>query len=230
MKKIKFTVFVMFCIGTFLFHVESANAQIVPTKEQKEIIKGRKQMAKMTRKQVEANIWKDAKKTAKQLKKEGWKPFPGSPTLEVQQNDMMMRHYELEGNSPRYILGTGTATAKVAGVARKQASTRALADLASNIGAEVASLTENSESNIEYSASEQETIGKMLESGRVLVEQSIGRTDIVFEAYREKGGNTEVLVWRSCDGSAAKSAILKMFNEEQKELREKMERSLSNKQ
>ena len=77
MKNVKTIVMALF-IGAFVGHVESANAQVVSTKEQKEIIKNRKELAKQTRKQVEANVWKDAKKVAKQLKKDGWKPFPGS--------------------------------------------------------------------------------------------------------------------------------------------------------
>lgn len=225
MKYFKSTIMALF-IGAFVGHVESANAQVVSTKEQKEIIKNRMDLAKQTRKQVEASVWKDAKKRAKELKKDGWKPFPGSPTLEVQQSDMMMRRYELEGNFPRYILGEGTASAKTSGMARKQAQARARVELASNIGTEVAALIENSESNIEYSKTEQETMSKMLESNKILVQQSIGRTDVVFEAYREVAGSTEVLIWISCDGSAAKSAVYKMFNEEQKELREKLERTL----
>ena len=228
MKNVKTIVMALF-IGAFVGHVESANAQVVSTKEQKEIIKNRKELAKQTRKQVEANVWKDAKKVAKQLKKDGWKPFPGSPTLETQQSDMMMRRYELEGNFPRYVLGEGTASAKSSGVARKQAQARARVELASNIGAEVAALTEGSESNNEYSSAEQETVAKMLESNKILVQQSIGRTEVVFEAYREKAGSTEVLVWICCDGSAAKSAIYKAFNEEQKELREKSEKTLEKK-
>lgn len=228
MKNVKSIVLALF-IGAFVGHVESANAQVVSTKEQKEIIKNRKELAKLTRKQVEANVWKDAKKAAKQFKKEGWKSFPGNPTLETQQCDMMMRRYELEGNFPRYILGEGTASAKVSGVARKQAQARARVALASNIGTEVAALTENSASNNEYSSTEQETLAKMLESNQILVQQSIGRTEVIYEAFREKAGSTEVHVWICCDGSAAKSAIYKAFNEEQKELREKLEKTLEKK-
>ena len=51
MKNVKSIVLALF-IGAFVGHVESANAQVVSTKEQKEIIKNRKELAKQTRKQV----------------------------------------------------------------------------------------------------------------------------------------------------------------------------------
>ena len=71
---------------------------------QKEIIKQRKELAKQTKKSVEANAWKEAKKAAKQMKKEGWKAMPGSPTLETQMNDYLLRRYSQSGNFPKYIL------------------------------------------------------------------------------------------------------------------------------
>lgn len=204
-------------------------AQASSIDEQKAVIKERKEMAKLTQKQVKSNVWKDAKKMAKQLKKEGWKPFPGSPSLEIQQNDMMLRRYELQGEFPRYFLGQGNANANTTGMARKQASARARVELASNISTEISSLTETEESNTEISRTDKETIGKMLSTSQALVQQSLGRTDIVFEAYREKENNTEVMVWVCCDGKAARSAILSMFDEDQKELRERFERLLEEK-
>ena len=228
MKNVKSIVMALF-IGAFVGHVESANAQVVSTKEQKEIIKNRRELAKQTRKQVEANVWKDARKQAKKLSKEGWQPYPGSPTLETQQSDLLMRRYELEGNFPRYVLGAGTASAKSSGVARKQAVARARVDLATNIGSEVAALIEESVSSNEYSSAEQETFAKIQESSKTLVQQSIGRTDVVYEIMREKAGSYEVSVYISCDGSAAKSAIYKAFGEEQKALREKLEKTLEKK-
>lgn len=226
MKFLRITLLTLSFVGFLAGSAPQASAQ-VSLKEQKTIIQERKKMSSWTREQVEKNSWKDAKKMAKQLKKEGWKPMPGSPTLETQMNDVLLHRYEMKGNFPRYILGMGEGVASTTGVARKQAVARARVELAGNIGVEVAELVENSESNIEYSAAEQESIGKMLASSQSMVQQSLGRTDVTFEAYREKNGSKEVLVYVTCDTKNVKSAILKAFNEEQKELRDKLENSLN---
>lgn len=195
-------------------------------KEQKEVIKNRKAMSKLTQKQVSDNVWKQAKKEAKAWKKQGWKSSPGAPSLEQQMNDALMYKYELDGEFPRYIVGRSSAVANSFGLARKQAIARARADIASAIQTEVTELLEDSELNVEMSDSEVESAGKMLATGQQFVQQTIGRTDVVFEAYREINGKTEVMVNVGYDGRAAKSAVLKLFEKESSELRQKMEKLL----
>ena len=228
MKTIKNVFVALCCMGALVFASQGACAQDVSAENYKELIKERKKIAKMTRKQVEANSWKEAKKVAKQLKKDGWKPMPGSPTLEMQQNDLLMRRYEQGEGFPRYILGSGQAFANVAGVARKQAEARARAALATNIGSEVASLVEEATTNVEYSSTDQETISKFVDTNMSKVQQSIGRTEVVFQAFREVNGSVEVLVYVCYDGARAKKDILNMFDEDHKEMREVVMKMLDN--
>lgn len=190
--------------------------------QQKEVIKMRKTMAKMTRKQVESNVWKETKRQVRAWKKEGWKSSPGTPSLEQQLNDALMAQYELEGTFPRFIIGRGSGYGSTFGTARKQAVARARADVAACIQTEVTELIEASESNVELSHSDVETVGKVLTSSRQFVEQSLGRTQVVFEAFREKDGKTEVMVNVSCDGRSARSTVLKAFEKESGELQEKL--------
>lgn len=226
MKALRIFLLLLLCICGQIIFVQTADAQAIDLKKQKEVVENRKKMSKLTRKQVESNVWKESKSIAKQMKKDGWKPMPGTPPLRTQQNDMLMRRYELDGNFPRYIIGSGQAVSTVAGMARKHAIARARVDLASNIGAEVSSLTSDATTNIEYSLEEQEAVGKLVDESMTKVQQSIGNTEVVFEAYREIDGKTEVLVYISYDGVRAKSDILKMFDKDHKELREKLEKMM----
>lgn len=185
-------------------------------------------MSKLTRKQVSDNVWKQAKKQARIWKREGWKASPGAPSLEQQMNDALMYQYELDGEFPRYIVGRSSAVAGTFALARKQAIARARVDIASSIQVEVTELLEDSEMNTEMSASEVESVGRMLATGQQFVQQTIGRTTVVFEAYRERDGKVEVMVNVGYDGRAARSTVLQLFEKESDGLRQKMEDLLGN--
>lgn len=218
----------LFMGGTICLQPASAQSN-ERIKEQKEAIKSRKAMSQLTQKQVAANVWKQSKKQAKAWKKEGWKSCPGAPTLEQQMNTSLMYQYEMDGEFPRYIVGRSSATASSFGLARKQAIARARLDIASSIQVEVAELIENTDLNTEMSAAEVESAGKILATGQQFVQQTLGRTDVVFEAYRELNGKTEVMVTVGYDGRAAKSTVMKLFEKEGDELRQKMEKLLDSK-
>lgn len=228
MKTMKFIALSLFVALGWAASTQSISAQNKQQfEEQKELIKQRKELANMTKKAQEANAWKEAKKAAKQMKKEGWLPMPGSPTLETQMNDYLLRRYMSNGNFPKYILGEGTASAKNSDAARKHALANARVELAGNVGMEVAALVEEGTNNNAYSEEEQETLSKLMQSSRTLIQQKLGRTEIVMEAYRKIGNSTEVMVRISADGSVSKAAILSMFKEDQKDLHDKLEKSMN---
>lgn len=231
MKTIKNLSLVLFCFVGLLFCSQSVVAQDMSAKEYKEMIKERKKIAKLTRKQVEANTSKEAKKMAKQMKKEGWKPMPGTPTLETQCNDLFMRRYEQGADFPRYITGNGQAFGNTAGVAKKVAEQRAKSALASNISSELVALVEEGTSNVEYSATDQETISKFVDSNMTKLQQSLGRTEVVLQAYREAKGESansiEVVVYVSYDGSRARQDLLKMFEEDHKDMYSDLKKMLN---
>ena len=228
MKTMRFIALSLFVALGWAASTQSISAQDKQQFEnQKEIIKQRKEMAKLTKKSVEANAWKEAKKAAKQMKKEGWRPMPGSPTLETQMNDYLLRRYSQSGNFPKYILGEGTATAKQSDAARKHALANARVELAGSLGYEVAALVEEGTSNNSYSDEEQETLSKLMQNSKSIIQQKIGRTEIVMEAYRKVGTTTEVMVRISADGNVSKAAILSMFSDDQKDLRDKLEQTMN---
>lgn len=66
---------------------------------QQEFVKERRAQAKMAKNLIEQKVLKDAKKQAKQLKKEGWQPAPGTLPLEKQLTDVYTRMYTYEDAS-----------------------------------------------------------------------------------------------------------------------------------
>lgn len=200
------------------------NTSFAQSQSQKQIIKERKETAKLTEKAIEKKAIKEAKTQAKELTKDGWKAAPGSLSLEKQLSNLLLRQYEMKGNFPTYIIGKSSAVAASYGVARRQAIARARLEIATNIGAEVAALTEMTDVNTELSAGEVETVAKMVDTSKQLVQQSIGKTDIVFEAYREKDNKTEVQIGLTYDGKLAKSTILDLFDKDNAEIKQKLEK------
>lgn len=198
-------------------------------KEHKLVVKERKELAKLTEKQFKGQMLKEGKKQAKQLKREGWKSAPGTLPVENQLSEYYIKLNELDGRFPKYVIGRGSAKAATYGMARKQALARARVDIAASLQAEVASLNEMSEGNTELSNGEVETMAKMMETSQTLVQQSIGRTDVVYEIFREVDGKTEVQVAVSYDGNAAKETLMKLFDENDAQLRAKLQRMLEQK-
>ena len=83
-------------------------------------------------------------------------------------------------------------------------------------------LVEEGTSNVEYSATDQETISKFVDANMTKLQQSLGRTEVVLQAYREAKGESansiEVVVYVSYDGSRARQDLLKMFEEDHKDM------------
>lgn len=203
-----------------------AMAQSTDLADRKEMYKERKANKKLTTKEIEAKNSKVAKKQAKEMKKDGWKSAPGRPTLEKQLNDLFLAQYTMEGDFPKYIVGTGTATGGNYAAARKQALELARVDIAAQIESEVAELVENNVSNKMLNDGEVESITTTMASGKTLIKQKLGKTLVIYEVFREKGTKQEVQIFLSYDGSAAKSDIMKAFENKSKELQEKVSKML----
>lgn len=224
MKRLFFLVTMAFMCCITLF----AQAEFTMTSAQrKQAIKEREAIVKQTAKSIEAKCVKEAKAQAKVLTKEGWKPAVGAVSIEKQLNDLLLKQYEMDGNFPKYIIGKSSAVSGSYATARKSAETRARAEIASNIAAEVASLAEDANNNSEMSAKDVETLTKYVETTKQLVQQSLGRTQILLEIYREKEDKTEMQIAICSDGSRSKDAVRKAFENESAELKAKLEKVLN---
>lgn len=196
--------------------------------ELRDAAKARKEVVRQTKKEIESKCLKDAKKQAKTLKKAGWKPAIGTAPLEKQLSDYLMRHYEKSSGYPTYITAQSNSVSGAYSTARKAAELRARTAIASSMRAEVCELAEDAHKNNEIDANDVETITGFMSTSKQLVQQTMGRTDVVLDIYRElEDGRTEAWVGVSYDGSRARADILKAFENESAEIRSRMEQMLS---
>lgn len=195
-------------------------------KSQEELVKERKENLKLAEDAIKSKAMKLAKKQAKELKKQGWKAAAGSLTIEQQLTDVYIKSHLLEKNFPQYIIGRSTASSSSYGVARKQALARARVDIVTQMKAEIAGLTEVTDSNIELSEGEVETVAKMVDTSQTLFQQNLGKTDVILDIYREVDNKTEAMVIVSYDGKIAKQALLDMFEQDRAEIKQKLQELL----
>lgn len=193
------------------------------TAEMKERIDARNAAVAYTEKQLNTKVLKEAKKEAKAKKKEGWVPATGSLTLEKQLTNVYTKQYMMDGNFPRYIIGRGIAQSSTPGMARKHALARARVDIINQMAQEVTALTESTESTTELTKQEIETIAKMVETSNLLSQQSLGKTDVIYEAHHKIDAGTEVEVIVTYEGKSAMQLLLKSFNEDEAEIKVKLE-------
>lgn len=202
----------------------SVFAQTSSKEARKAIIAERKEAIKLADKVLSSKILKDAKKQAKAMTKEGWKPAPGSPSLEKQLNELYIKRYAMDetGLFPKFIIGSITGKGGQMAYARKQAMALAQVEIAEQIEAEVAELVENSTADKMLDNGEAETIVKTMSASKTLVQQKLGRNYIGLEAYREVNGKYEYQISVIYDSNQAKSDLVKAFESQSKEMQEKL--------
>lgn len=189
-----------------VFSVLSSYAQ---EKSAKEIMKERKELLKISRKALNDKTTKVARKEAKRLKKEGWKVAPGALPMDRQLDKSYTMQYEFDDNGyPKYMMGEAFSTGENYDGAKMQAVELAKQNMAGQIQTEVTALIESQVANSQLTAQDAATITKTVMSSKNLISQSIGRTLIIVELYRElPNKNKEVLVRIAYNGELAKQAV-----------------------
>jgi hypothetical protein len=182
----------------------------------KEILKERKAVQKMAKKELAAKVGKDAKKEAKAFAKEGWLVSPGALPLEK----MLQRSYEMQYQYddlgfPKFITANAQSIAENYDAAKTAATSLAITNLAGQIQTEVTALIENTVANQQLAAEDAVSISETVMSSKNLISQSIGRTIVVVECYRVLSNkNREVMVRIAYNGEMAKEATKKAVREE----------------
>lgn len=184
--------------------------------ETERIMKERKELRKMTRKALNEKASKDARKEAKQLKKDGWKSSPGALPLEKQLDRSYMMQQEYDDDMfPKYIMGTASSIGENFDGAKMQAMELAKIDLAGQIQTEVTALAESNVANKQMSEEDAATVAKTVMGAKNLISQSIGRVIPVIELYRDtKKGTKEVRVTIAYNAAMAKEAAKKAIRQE----------------
>lgn len=220
---------IILCIAFLGISVGAAYAQ----QSAEELIKERRELAKLTRQQLNEKASKDARKQAKQYEKEGWQTTPGSLPIAKQLDRTYGMQYELDDTGfPKYIMGQAMSIGQNYDGAKMQALELAKQDLAAQIQSEVAALVETNVANKQLSPEEAATITESVKAGKSLINQNIGRVITVIEMYRTlKNKNKEVMVRVAYNSDmakeAAKKAIRKELSDKGDELQGKLDEILN---
>lgn len=196
----------------------------------KETIKERKLIARQSRAELTARASKEARKAAKDLKKDGWVVAPGQLPLDKQLDKAFNMKYEYEENGlPKYIIGEARAVGSAYDAARMQALNNAKTELAGLISTEVTALTESTVSNEQITSEEATSIAEAVQAGKSLITQKLGRTFVVTECYRQLDKkNVEVSITIAYNEQMAmdmaKTVIKKKLEEKGKDLHEQLDK------
>lgn len=162
----------------------------------KEQQKERKELAKVSKKELNEKASKAARKEAKLLSKEGWKTAPGALPLEKQLDKSYMMQYQYDSDGfPQFIMAEAMSVGGNYDAAKMQALELAKQNLAGQIQTEVTALVENTVANEQMDQSEAASITRSVMASKNLISQSIGRVVPIVETYRKVNGrNSEVMV------------------------------------
>lgn len=198
------------------------------TQERKQLIKERREVQKLAKKDLKAKVDKNTRKEAKRLKKEGWQVKPGALPLEKQLERSYLMQYEFDANLfPKYIMGEASSVGENYDAAKVAANSLAVTNLAGNIQTEVTALLENTVANKQLSPEEAASISETVMSSKNLISQSIGRTVPVMECFRiNSKKNHEVLVRIAYNSEMAKEAAKKAVREELEKKGQKLHEQL----
>ena len=195
---------------------------------QKEITKERRQIAKLSKSELNEKASKDARKEAKSLERDGWEVAPGHLPLEKQLDRSYMMQLEYDENLfPKYIMGDAMSIGENYDAAKMQAMELAKQDLAGKIQQEVTALVENSVHNKQLASEEAASITETITASKNLISQNIGRVIPVVECFRVKSNkNKEVRVVIIYNAEMAKVAAKNAVREELAKKGEKLHEQL----
>ena len=190
---------------------QTISAQI--TKEQ---LKERKELQKMAKSELKEKASKDARKEAKNLKKQGWQIAPGALPIEKQLDRVYTMKYEIDDDMfPKWIMGEAMSIGENYDAAKMQALALAKQNLAGEIQTEVTALLENNVDNKQLSPEQAASVVKTISAGKQLISQNIGRTVTVIEMYRTlQNKNKEVRVQIAYNSKMAKEAAKKAIRDD----------------
>jgi len=210
MNLMKTKLFYLVAIMIGMMYCSAANAQEDPQtiKEQKAIMK---------------QATKDAKKQAKDLKKEGWKVAVGSAPMETQLAELLVMERGGQAGLPQYIIGRSEALSGSQAGARTIAISRARNEIAGIINTKVAGILESTMINVQTSSTDVATNMTDKSTTKQLIDQSLDKTQIVVQMYREVNNNTQYQIGMAFADSQAKEILKKVMADASAEEKAKAE-------
>jgi hypothetical protein len=143
------------------------------------------------------DLAKKAKKEAKALIKEGWKPFPSELPIPQQ----VERSYAMQvSHIVKYKTGNGLGSASDLNIACMQAEEMARKSLAAQIKTDVKSLVSQYDQDVQKNGEDVESMSKSVISIEARVQETLGSTHPLLKIYRTlPNGQKEVQVTLTCD-------------------------------
>ena len=182
---------------------------------------------KELKKDLNSRVDKDSRKTAKKLEKDDWQIMPGKLPLERQIQDS--RYAELDTNEEggrAFFTATHQSLGGNYSAAKKIATSRAIAELAEQVGSEIASIVENNVSNINFGDGDLETIDKCISANKQTVAAKLSGAVQVLDIFRQGEKSCEVMVMYKLDSKNALTLARNLYKEalqkESSELSEKI--------
>lgn len=182
--------------------------------------------------EIKKKAVKEARKEAKEYKKQGFFVAPGSLPMEKQLENAWIRQYEVDQKGfPLYIVATGNSVANTQTAAKLQSTETAKLELAGTISTNVAAIIENSIANQQMSTDDAASITKTVAASKNIIAQELGRVITLFEIYKKIGTNVESSIKMAYNSEMAleigKKVIKKKLEEETTILHEKLEKIMS---
>lgn len=166
-------------------------------KKYEERYKAKKQVMRMSRQYTDESSSKEAKKHAKEWKKEGWKIAPGALSLEKQYDESEFYKSQTEDDleTPKYVSGNAMTVGENYDAAKMQAMEMARIQIAENLGTEITKTVRNNCANKQLKKQDAASVMESVSESMSLVSQRLGQTIVVEDRYREmKNGNVQVSV------------------------------------
>lgn len=151
--------------------------------------------AQMSKKEIRL-IEKNAKKEAKQLKKDGWRVAPGNPTIEMQ----LIESYKMQAQKDdfgydKFIQGEAMTVGQIYDAALFQAENLSKMSLAGKMETRVISIIDNKLANNQISQNDATSLAKSVSAGKNLIAQKLGQVITPVKMYKDlPNGNIEVRV------------------------------------
>jgi hypothetical protein len=171
----------------------------------KELAKQQQELNEINRKMLNAKPTKEAKKQAKQLKKEGWTVMAGDRSIEQQINESHLYSAELMADengaqTKRFIIQSGMSTSGTFNAGKAVARAAAQAELASMLKTEIVAAMQQKLDNEQYSGIDAQTIDKFNQRAKFIVDQTLTNTPVFMTIYRRlPNNNFEVQVRLAID-------------------------------
>lgn len=134
----------------------------------------------------EKQVQKDAKKEAKELKKDGFEPQPGALPLERQLENCYMKALDLdEDGFPKYFMGNASTQGTNYDAAKMQAGAVARQDLATQISTQLTQLIDNRLANKQLEDGVVASIAQTTSKSKELISAKLSNTANLLECFRK---------------------------------------------